>query len=141
MFSYVWPIALVVVSNIIYHICSKSVPKDSDPFASLTLTYLVGAAASFILFLFSSKGGNPLKESSKLNFASLVLGIAIVGLEAGFLFAYRAGWQVSTASLVQSAALSAALLFVGALLFRENITVSKLVGAAICLVGLYFINK
>ena len=28
-----WPIALVVVSNIIYHICAKSSPESIDPFA------------------------------------------------------------------------------------------------------------
>ena len=27
MFSYVWPIALVVLSNTVYQICAKSVPE------------------------------------------------------------------------------------------------------------------
>ena len=49
MFSYIWPIALVVLSNVIYQICAKSIPRDIDPFASLTVTYAVGAIASAIL--------------------------------------------------------------------------------------------
>ena len=46
MFSYVWPMALEVLSNTAYQICAKSVPEGMNPFASLTVTYLVGAAAS-----------------------------------------------------------------------------------------------
>ena len=41
MFSYVWPIALVVLSNVVYQICAKSVPNGLNPFAALTVTYLV----------------------------------------------------------------------------------------------------
>ena len=35
--SYVWPMALVVASNILYQICTKSVPEEIDPFASLII--------------------------------------------------------------------------------------------------------
>ena len=27
MFSYIWPIALVVLSNVVYQICAKSTPR------------------------------------------------------------------------------------------------------------------
>ena len=75
MFSYIWPIALVIISNIAYQICAKSVPKDIDPFASLIITYLVGAAASAILYYALGSDGNLLSESRKLNWAPIVLGI------------------------------------------------------------------
>ena len=55
MFAYVWSIALVVLSNVVYQICAKSVPAAINPFASLTVTYLVGAAASCILFFVLGK--------------------------------------------------------------------------------------
>ena len=48
MFSYIWPLGLVVLSNVFYQICAKSVPDRMNPFASLTITYLVGASASLI---------------------------------------------------------------------------------------------
>ena len=73
--------------------------------------------------------------------APMLLGISVVGLEAGFLYAYKAGWPVSTASIVQSAFLSLALLVVGALLYQEAVTPSKVLGVVICLVGLYFLSK
>ena len=140
MFSYVWPIALVVLSNVVYHICAKAVPEGMNPFASLTVTYLIGAAASAALCLVTSTGGGLIKEIGKINWSPFVLGVAIVGLEAGFIYAYKAGWQVSTASIVQSSVLALALIFVGFLLYKEALTWNKLVGIGVCLAGLVIIN-
>ena len=141
MFSYVWPIGLAVAANLIYHICTKSVPEEMNPFASLIVTYLVGAVTAAVMYFLCTKNGNLLREYSHLNWSSIVLGIAIVGLEVGFIYTYKAGWQVSTAAVVQSAFLAIALLAVGYLFYKEALTPSKIAGMAICLVGLYFINK
>lgn len=140
MFSYFWPIALVVLSNVVYQICAKSAPEGMNPFASLTVTYLIGAVASAILFLVTNPGGGLFKEFGKINWSPFVLGIVIVGLEAGFIYAYKAGWQISTASIAQSAVLAVALIFVGFLLYHETLTWNKLVGVGICLIGLVIIN-
>lgn len=141
MFSYIWPIALIVVSNTVYQICSKSIPNDINPFASLTVTYGVGAISSLILYYMLNTNTNLLKEYTHLNWAPFVLGIVIVGLEVGFIYAYKAGWAVSTASVVQSSFLAIALILVGYLLYKETINSSKIIGILICMVGLYFINK
>lgn len=140
MFAYVWPIALVIISNVVYQICAKSVPADMNPFASLTITYLVGAACSGILFFVLGRGTNLIREYSKVNWAPFVLGFVIVGLEVGWIYAYKAGWQVSTGFIVQSAFLAVALLVVGILLYKEPLTWNKIVGVVICLTGLVFIN-
>lgn len=140
MFNFIWPIGLVVLSNVIYQICAKSVPEDINPFASLTVSYLISTIFSAIMYFAFSKGGNLLREYTKLNWAPFLLGVAIVGLEVGFIFAYKAGWQVSTASIVQSSFLALALIFVGWLLYKEALTWNKLVGVVICLIGLLFIN-
>lgn len=141
MFAYIWPIAVVVIANTLYQICAKSVPDNLDPFASLTVTYLVGALLSFILYCTMNGNMNILREYGKVNWATFVLGLAVVGLEVGFIYVYRAGWPVSTAQIVQSAFLAVILLFVGFAVYKEVITPSKVVGMAVCLVGLYIINK
>ncbi len=140
MFSYIWPIALVVLSNVVYQICAKSMPEGTNPLAMLTVTYLVGAVASGALFFILNRDASLVAEYRRLNWAPFVLGLVIVGLEVGFIYAYKAGWQVSTASIVQSSFLAVALIFVGFLLFREAITWNKLVGVVVCLVGLVVIN-
>lgn len=140
MFQYIWPIALVVLSNVVYQICAKSVPDNVNPFASLAVTYIIGAISSCVIWLLSDKKANIVKELAKMNWAPYVLGLVVVGLEVGFIYAYKAGWQVGTASVVQSSFLAVILIFVGALLYNEALTVNKLVGVLICLVGLVFIN-
>ena len=139
--SMIWPIALIVAANIVYQICAKGVPTEMDAMASMTVTYLVGAICSGVMFFVMHPGGNLLAEYRKLNAAPFLLGLSVVGLEVGFIYAYKNGWGVSTASIVQSAFLSVALIVVGALLYHEAITVNKILGMVICLVGLYVINR
>ena len=140
MFNYVWPIALVLLSNTVYQICTKGVPSNTSPFAALTLTYIVGAIFSMVMHFATCPNANILKEFTKMNWAPYVLGLVIVGLEVGWIYAYKAGWQVSTGSIVQSAFLAVILIFVGLVLYHEPITRNKIVGIGICLVGLFFIN-
>ena len=141
MFNYIWPIILVVLSNVFYHICAKSTPSDMHPLASVTVTYLVGAAASAILYFILNKGGNLVKEYEKLNWAPFVLGIVIVGLEVGSIYVYRAGWTISTASIVENGILAVVLMAVGYMVYHETVTVTKLIGMVVCLAGLYLINR
>lgn len=140
MLHFIWPMALVVLSNVAYQICAKSVPERMNPLASLTITYLIGALASGILYFVLNRGGSLLKEYHKLNWAPIVLGMVIVGLEVGWIYAYKAGWQVSTGFIVQSAFLAAILIFVGYFLYQEALTWNKIAGVAVCLVGLIIIN-
>lgn len=140
MFNYVWPIALVVLSNVIYQICTKSVPDGMNPLASLTVTYVIGAVTSFILYYGLNKDTNIIYEFTKVNWAPFVLGVVIVGLEVGYIYAYKAGWPVSTAQIVQAAVLAVILIFVGYLLYHEEITWNKIVGIMVCLAGLALIN-
>ena len=140
MLSYIWPIALVVVSNTLYQICAKSVPDGMNPLASLTFTYLIGAIVSCVLYFALNRNANLIREFRMLNWAPVVLGIVIVGLEVGFIYAFRAGWQISTAQVVSSAILAVILIFVGYLLYHEAITWNKIVGIIICLAGLVLIN-
>lgn len=141
MLNFIWPIALVVCSNIVYHVSAKSTPEALDPFASLTVTYLVGAAVSFLLYLFIGKGTNIFKECTKLTWAPFALGVCIVGLEAGFIYAYKNGWQVGTAQLVASAALTVALLVIGAVFYSEQLTLQKVLGVLACGAGLFLLTK
>ena len=141
MLSYLWPLGLVVSSNVLYQICAKSVPEKVNPMASLTVTYLVGALFSAILYFTLNRDADILREYKNLNWAPFVLGLVIVGLEVGFIYAYKAGWQVSTLSVVQSAFLAVILLAVGYFAYREQLSVTKLCGVGVCLAGLWLINR
>lgn len=140
MFNYVWPLGLIVIANTFYQICAKGVPEKMNPLASLTVTYLVGALASLGFYYLLGKDTDILQEYQQLNWAPFLLGLVVVGLEVGYIYAYKAGWPVSTAQMVQAALVAVVLIFVGNLVYHEAITWNKVLGIVICLGGLALIN-
>ena len=136
-----WPIALAVVADVAYQIASKQTPVDMNPFASLTLAYLVGAVASAAIYFATSGGGNIMGEWKSANWTTLVLGLAIVGLEAGSIYMFRAGWDVSVGPVVKNALIAIALLALGFLVYKEPATGTKIAGIGACLFGLWLINR
>lgn len=136
-----WPIALAVLSDIVYQIAAKSTPQGLNPFASLTITYLIGAAVSAIIYFAMSRGGNILQEWSHANWAMILLGFAIVGLEVGAIYMYRVGWNVNTGYIVKACFMAVGLLLVGYFLYKEQISGSKVAGIAVCMIGLFLINR
>ena len=140
MFSYIWPIALVVLSNTVYQVCAKSVPEGMNPLASLTVTYLIGAAVSCAMYYILNRDANLFREIRLTNWAPVVLGFVIVGLEVGFIYAFREGWQVGVTQIVTSTTVAVILIFVGYMLYHEAITWNKIAGIIICVAGLVLIN-
>ncbi|MDO4745187.1 MAG: hypothetical protein Q4B18_01385 [Bacillota bacterium] len=139
--SLYWPIVLAIFADIIYQISAKSTPETLNPFASLTITYLIGAAISFVIFFITSSGGNFIAELKQINWSAFALGLAIVGLEAGSIYMYKVGWNMNTGYLVKAILLAIALIAVGYILYKEQVTGTKIAGIAVCLVGLFLINK
>lgn len=139
MWSMIWPIALVVSVNVFYHITTKSTPQGVNAFASLSLTYLVGAAAALSLY-FLSGGRDLVGELQKTNWTAWALGILIVGLEFGNICVYRAGWKISVASLVMNISLACVLLFVGLLVYHETVSARQGIGILVCLLGIYLVG-
>jgi hypothetical protein len=140
---YGFSILLTVLSNVAYHFCQKEIRADAPPFYSLAASYVVGLFMTVlvILFLPGLAGGSGWKGFEKVGWASYALGIGLVGLELGFLLAYRAGWKISFAALVSNVAVTLVLIPIGLIIYREAMTPSKVVGAVFSLVGLWLLSK
>jgi drug/metabolite transporter (DMT)-like permease len=137
---YISAVIITVISNTLYHLFQKVTPSEVNPVVSLVITYLVAAVASLALLPFFPLSGT-LKESIKqVNWASLAVGGTIIGIELGFLLAYRAGWNISLASLVSNTSVALLLVPVGLLLFNEKLPPVKAVGVVFALVGLVLVN-
>lgn len=139
--NYYWPILLIVGANVCYHISAKSIPTSINPLASLSLTYIVSAVFTGILYFVTSPVKNLAMEYDKLNWATFVIGIAIVGLEFGSISMYKVGWDISIGSLVANIALAVILILIGIIIYKETFTIQKVIGAAFCILGLILINK
>lgn len=139
MWGYLWPLLLIVGANVCYNLSTKLTPSAVSPFASLSVTYLVAALLSVALyFLF---GGRELAADLKaLNWTAFALSFSVVGLEAGFMFLYRAGWNISVGQFTASALLTVCLIIIGIVFFKETVTVKQLLGVVLCIGGLVLIN-
>ena len=139
--SMLWPIVLIVISSVCYQICAKSSPSFMHPLAVLVIAYAVGAVGCAILYMVLNRGGNLLAEIKSSNKIPYLIGIYLIGLEVGTIYMYKVGWAVNTGYIVHSSLIAVGLLIAGYVLFREPITVNKVIGIVICMIGLYFINK
>lgn len=140
MWYMLWPIALVVLSNVFYNIVTKTTPSDGNAFLSLTVTYFVAALCAFVLYWVSGDRSGLAQDFAKLNWTALALGIVVVGLEFGYIHVYRAGWNVNTAPLVANICLACALLVVGFVVFKETLSLRQILGFAVCVGGLILIT-
>ena len=141
MWNMLWPILVVVGANTIYNISTKSTPANVNAFASLAMTYVMAALSSVVLFFLTSDSKNLLAELAKTNWTAYALGIAIIGLEFGYICIYRAGWKIGVASLVANISLACVLLVVGYFFYKEVITLKQLLGMGVCALGLMLIVK
>lgn len=133
-------IALTILSNVLYHLLQKSIPGNVNPLLSLAVTYLVAATATLLLIPLFPLQGNLGIELRKINWTSAALGAVIVGLELGFLMTYRAGWNISTASLVANTTVALLLIPLGLLLYKEHLTPINILGIVLAIAGLVLVN-
>jgi multidrug transporter EmrE-like cation transporter len=133
-------IGLAVLSAMAYHVIIKYTPSDVNPALSLIVTYTVSIVLCAGLFIVFPLAEPLTKAVRRLNWASYALALALVGLELGFLLAYRAGWRASVASLIVSATGALLLAPVAVNLFKERLSPVNLMGIAICTIGLVMVN-
>ena len=133
-------IALTILSNTLYHLFQKVIPGYVNPLLSLAVTYLVAAAATLLLLPLFPVQGTLGAELRKINWASVGLGAVIVGLELGFLLAYRAGWDLSLANLVSNTTVALLLIPFGLLLFKEQLSLVNILGVILAIAGLVLVN-
>lgn len=134
-------ILLTAASTVFYHLVQKSTPVDINPVISLFISYITSAVLCLALFPFFSKGVVISEQLHKVNWASFALGAAILGIEIGFLYAYRVGGNISTTNLMSSALTAVALLVIGYLFYHDQITSYKIAGILLCMAGIALINK
>ena len=141
MYLYWFSIALAVLANLFYHAIQKQTPALASPALTLTMTYLTAGVVCFIAYLLFPGREGFFGGFRHLNWTAAALGVAIIGLELGFLLAYRTGWNVNSAALLVNTAVSVLLVPVGLMLFKEGIKPINIVGIALCIAGLVCMTR
>jgi drug/metabolite transporter (DMT)-like permease len=130
---------LLIVSNVAYHTSQKSVPSTVNPLESIICTFFIALALSVVLLpLFTDINNLTFRH---FNWANLLSGISIVGIVVGHVLYYRAGWSLSSGTLFSYVAICILLVPVGLLLFHERISLYKISGFIVSVIGLYLITR
>ena len=140
MFLFYFSITLAICSSALYHFSAKSTPANVNFSISLVVTYLVALGIVLLTtFFFPTKNGL-VTELKQLNWASVLLAIAIVGIEFGFLLIYRSGWNLGIAAVLVNVIASLILLPVAIFLFKDKISWINVLGIIVCFIGLIMLN-
>jgi multidrug transporter EmrE-like cation transporter len=140
MFLFYFSISLAIASSALYHFVAKSTPSNVNFTVSLLVTYAVAFLVTLVgFFVFPAKNG-VVAEIKQLNWASIGLAIAIVGIEFGFLLTYRSGWQLGIAAVLVNVVASLILVPVAILVFNDKISLVNILGILVCLAGLVMLN-
>lgn len=140
MFLFYFSITLAILSSALYHFVAKSTPSNVNFTVSLLVTYAVAFAVTLIGFFFFPVPNGIAAEIKQLNWASIGLAVAIVGIEFGFLLVYRAGWNLGIAAVLVNVVASLILLPVAIFLFKDKISWVNIAGILVCLAGLIMLN-
>ena len=138
----VW-LSVAIAATVAYHVVLKLTPSTVNPLLSLLVTYLVVSLlfGGALLLGPGAAGFEWRTELRQLNWTALALAGAIVALDLGFVYLYRSGFPVSLGALVTQSAAVLVLLAIGVLVFREKLTLANGVGLALCLAGLWLVNR
>jgi multidrug transporter EmrE-like cation transporter len=140
MFLFYFSITLAIASSALYHFVAKSTPSNVNFTVSLLVTYAVAFVVTLLGFLFFPAKNGVLAEIKLLNWASIGLAIAIVGIEFGFLLTYRSGWNLGIAAVLVNVVASLILVPVAIFVFKDKISWVNILGILVCLAGLVMLN-
>lgn len=140
MFLFYFSITLAIASSALYHFVAKSTPSNVNFTVSLLVTYAVAFVVTLLGFFFFPATNGVLAEIKQLNWASIGLAIAVVGIEFGFLLTYRSGWNLGIAAVLVNVVASLILVPVAIYVFKDKISWVNILGILVCLAGLVMLN-
>jgi uncharacterized membrane protein len=141
MTSFYFPFGLAVTGMLFYHLAQKSIPKEMNPFFATIIAYLAGIVVCAICGLTLPGNKSFVSSIRASNWAVLVLGVAAASIEVGFLLAYRAGWKISLAAVATNVAVTALLIPVGIIIFKDQLSLRNILGLIFCVLGLVLVVR
>ena len=133
-------ITIAILSSALYHFSQKATPRAVNSPLALLVTYAAAMVLTTALVRFMPGRKGTMAELPQPNWASYLLGVSIVGLEVGFLLAYRAGWNIGLAAVLVNVTASLVLVPIGLLVVRDKLNRINIAGIMTCLVGLLMLN-
>jgi multidrug transporter EmrE-like cation transporter len=106
----------------------------------LTLAYFIACSSAATLWLLNpGLGSNRLEVRDMVTAAAL--GVSIVGLEFGFVSAFRMGMPINATGTIVNVWVALLVVPVGYFVFREQMSLVNMVGLALCCAGLLLLTQ
>ncbi|HEX7972955.1 MAG TPA: hypothetical protein VF498_00980 [Anaerolineales bacterium] len=138
--SFYFSISLTILSAILYQLLQKLTPSGANPVLAILVSYLVAIGVCLVVLALFPPGPPLGAALRQLNWVSFALAFAIVGLEVGYLLAYRSGWYIGITSLFVNTVGAILLVPVAVIAFKEKLSPTNLLGIFICIIGLILLN-
>jgi len=134
-------LALAIGSTVAYHLITKLVPAGAHPVATLMTAYVFGSLLCVGILLATPAEAGFRSHFAQVNWTAPALAVSIVLIDLAFILLYRSGFPVSLGALVTQVAAALALLGLGYLFFKDRLSATNIVGVALCLAGLWLVNR
>lgn len=131
--------AIAIASVVSYQLCMKLVPQDLNPISALITIFSTALVCTLVAARFAPID-SPSLSFAEFSWTPVFVGVAIVGIELGYLLMYRSGWHLAAAPLVVMGAAAVLLTPIGFLAFRQPWSSKYVLGLAMCLYGLYLLS-
>jgi drug/metabolite transporter (DMT)-like permease len=134
-------IPLIIIGVLLYSICQKSIPKDANALIAIASAYLVAFVSCIAVLFFNDelKKGSVLFNDQKW-LTVVFLGLSLILVELGFLYAYRTGWKISTTSITTGSFTTIVLALIGVLWYKEDLSLINIIGIVLSSAGVVLIN-
>ncbi len=131
--------AIAIASVALYQIFIKAIPAEINPFIALITFYSTALIFTLIAAKFAPIA-TPQSSLSGFSWAAVAVGIAIVGIELGYLLMYRSGWHLAAAPLIVMGGTAVLLVPIGVFALRQPWSAKYSVGILFCMCGLYLLS-
>ncbi len=132
---------LIVVGVLVYHLSQKSMPKDLNPLAAFTIAYAIAFAICLAILSANGEIKTALQQIRSQDWLPILfLGLSLVPVELGFLYAYRTGWKISTTSITTGPFIAISLALIGTLWYKEELSTTNIVGIGLSVAGVVCAN-
>jgi drug/metabolite transporter (DMT)-like permease len=135
------PILLIVVSVSIYQIGQKLLPTGINPWHAVIFYYLLALVITGVVLLIDRPSQSLLESAKKINWVVFVVAASIVGIEVGWIWAFRSGGSLSLTGMLVNPLAAVVVIPLGIWLFQEKLSLENVIGIVLCLAGLVLIAK
>ena len=135
MSPYVYSMLLVIAAQSLYQLAMKSIPGGSNPLTILVVVYGIAIGVCLVI---APVIGMPVTTADfrrLIGWPTTLLALAVVGIEVGYLLAYRSGWTIGVTYAFASGATVAILAVIGWLFFHDAIVLKRILGLALVILG------